>query len=168
MKTHTLSRGRRAAHAALAFAALLCLHAPAAHAGSWKGIEPLKSRRADVERTLGAPVRETPSEGSLHFDVMGGRVTVFFVTAQFVAAKKLKPEAEGTVLQIVLQHERAADTPESLGVDKKKDFEREAKGEVAVYRNLKDGVIYTFVGGKLQTTRYSAPAEALAKLFRKG
>ncbi len=171
MNTYTLRRTspRLIALASLVVAALLLnISAPTAQARSWKGIEPLKSRRTDVERTLGAPVRETPTEGALHFDVMGGRVTVFLVTAQFVASKKLRPEAEGIVLQIVLQHERATETPASLEVEKDKDFEREAKGEVVVYRNLKDGISYTFVGGRLQTTRYSAPAEALAKLFKKG
>jgi hypothetical protein len=153
---------------ALALAVLFIPNLPAAHAASWKGIEPLKSKRADVERALGAPVRETPSDGGLHFNVAGGKVTVFFVTPKFIAAKKLSPALEGTVLQIVLQHERAIDTPEMLGLDKDKKFERTSDGKIAVYTNNKDGLSYTFVEGRLTTTRYSAPAEELAKHFKKG
>ena len=161
------ARGARAALVALACAALLFAGAPAAGAASWKGIEPLKSRRADVERVLGRAARETTADGALHFDVAGGRVTIFFLTAKTVAAKKMSPELEGTVLQIVLQHDAASDTPESLGLDKGKRFEREAKGDVLFYNNQRDGVAYIFIGGKLRTTRYSAPAEELAKTFKK-
>ena len=46
-------------------------------------------------------------DGTLEFNVSGGRVTVFFVTPKFIASKKLPAHYEGTVLQIVLQHERA-------------------------------------------------------------
>jgi len=161
------ARGVRAAFVALACAALLFASVPAAGAASWKGIEPLKSRRADVERVLGKAARETMSDGALHFNVAGGRVTIFFLTGRTIAAKKLAPELEGTVLQIVLQHDAAVDTPESLGLDKGKRFERVAKGDVVAYNNLKDGVSYTFIGGKLRTTRYSAPAEELAKTFKR-
>ena len=158
----------RAALFVLTAAAFVGLDAVGARAASWKGIEPLKSRRTDVERALGAPARETQSDGALHFDVAGGRVTVFFVSAQFVASKKLSPALEGTVLQIVLQHDKASDTPESMGLDKNKKFERDEKGNVRLYTNAKEGVIYTFVGGRLNTTRYTPPAEQLARFFKKG
>jgi hypothetical protein len=168
MKRDLLQRAGARAVAGVFALMLLASGWTDARATSWKGIEPLKSRRADVERALGAPVRETPAEAALHFNVMGGRVTVFFVTAKFVAAKKTRADLEGTVLQIVLQHERASDTPESLGVDKNKNFEREAGDNVVVYRNLEEGVIYTFSNGKLQTTRYLPPADALARVYKKG
>jgi len=161
------ARGAKAAFVALACAALFVANVPAAGAASWKGIEPLKSRRADVERVLGRAARETSADGALHFDVAGGRVTVFFLSAKTVAVKKMSPELEGTVIQIVLQHDTASDTPESLGLDKGKRFEREAKGDVLFYNNQRDGVAYIFIGGKLRTTRYSAPAEELAKTFKK-
>ena len=157
----------RAALFALVFAALFAANVPAAGATSWKGIEPLKSRRADVERVLGRAARETMADGALHFDVAGGRVTIFFLTAKTIAAKKLAPELEGTVLQIVLQHDTATDTPESLGLDKNKRFEREAKGDVLFYNNARDGIAYIFIGRKLRTTRYSAPAEEFAKTLRR-
>lgn len=157
----------RAAFVALAFAALFVANVPEAGAASWKGIEPLKSRRADVERVLGAAVRESAADGALHFDVAGGRVTVHFLSAKTVAVKKMAPELEGTVIQIVLQHDAAADTPESLGLDKGKRFEREAKGDVLFYNNQREGIAYIFIGGKLRTTRYSAPAEEMAKTIKR-
>ena len=160
------ARGPRAALVALACAALLFAGAPAAGAASWKGIEPLKSRRADVERVLGKAARET-ADGALHFNVAGGRVTVFFLSAKTVAVKKMAPELEGTVLQIVLQHDAAADTPESLGLNKNKRFEREQKGDVLFYNNARDGIAYIFISGKLRTTRYSAPAEEFAKTLKR-
>jgi hypothetical protein len=171
MSNHkSLGARARAALLASAFAALLASNVPAAPApaaaASWKGIEPLKSRRADVERVLGRPARET-RDGALHFEVSGGRVTIFFLTAQTVAVKKMSPELEGTVLQIALQHDTASDTPDSLGLDKEKKFEREAKGDVLFYNNQRDGVAYIFIGGKLRTTRYSAPAEQLARTFKR-
>lgn len=147
----------------LAVAALLALCAAEARAGTWKGLEPLKSRRSDVERALGQPVGDAVGDdGTLEFKVVGGKVTIFFVTPKFIAAKKLSPELEGTVLQIVLQHDNASDTPASLKLDGDKHFEREGgERDVTVYRNFRDGLFYTFRGGKLITTRYSPPAEAL-------
>ena len=160
------ARGARAALVALAFAALVAFNDLDAQAASWKGIEPLKSRRADVERVLGKAARET-ADGALHFNVAGGRVTVFFLSAKTVAVKKMPPELEGTVIQIVLQHDGAADTPESLGLDKNKRFEREQKGDVLFYNNARDGIAYIFISGKLRTTRYSAPAEEFAKTLKR-
>jgi hypothetical protein len=154
--------------AALFLVVLVGLDALQARGASWKGIEPLKSRRADVERVLGAPVRESASDGGLHFNVSGGKVTVFFVSSKLVAARKLAPGLEGTVLQIVLQHERASDTPASLGLDKDKKFEREEKGSVVAYANPKDGLAYTFIGGRLATTRYAVPAEQWTKHLKRG
>ncbi|HEX5707031.1 MAG TPA: hypothetical protein VFX96_07035 [Pyrinomonadaceae bacterium] len=152
----------------LAVAVFVALGAAEAGAANWKGLEPLKSRRADVERALGQPVRDAVgADGTLEFTVLGGRVTVLFVTPKFIAAKKLSPELEGTVLQIVLQHDSASDTPASLKIDGDKRYERESEGEVAVYRNLRDGVVYTFRSGKLITTRYSPPAEQLARLAQR-
>jgi hypothetical protein len=157
--------GARGRVRAAAVALLLALCAGEAGATNWKGLEPLKSRRADVERALGEPVGDTVGDdGTLEFKVMGGRITVFFVTPKFIAAKKLSPSLEGTVLQIVLQHDNASDTPASLKLDGDKRFERDSEGEVSVYRNLRDGIAYTFRGGKLITTRYAPPSEQLARL----
>lgn len=138
-------------------------------AGNWNGIEPLKSRRADVERVLGKAVDAPGGEtGALRFKVAGGMVTVSFVSAKFVATKKIMPELEGTVLQIVLQHERAADTPESLGLVNNSNFQREDKENVSHFRNQKDGISYTFINGKLKTTWHSPAAEVLAGMRAKG
>jgi hypothetical protein len=129
-------------------------------AATWSGIEPLKSRRADVEGVLGKPLKDQPgAEGTLHFKVAGGIVTVVFVDARFVAAKKLAPEVEGTVRQIVLQHENSSETPESLTIAGNSNFERTEGQGTVVYRNLKDGIVYTFIGGRLKTTYYTPSSE---------
>jgi hypothetical protein len=146
------------------FAALTVSFPPSARAESWGGIQPLKSRRIDVERLLGKPLNEPAGdESTLHFKVSGGSVTVSFVNAKFVANKKLQPALEGTVLQIVLQHERSSDTPESMSLAKNGDFDRQDERDITVYRNLKGGVTYTFINGKLKTTRYSASADQLVR-----
>ena len=125
-----------------------------ANAGSWRGIEPLKTRRTEVLKILGTPLSDT-ADGPLTFKVMGGTVTVFFVDQNLVRAKRLRADVVGTVLQIVLQHETSSDTAESLGLLKNKDYTREDSKEAVIYRNLKEGIMYTFVNGKLKTTRYA-------------
>ena len=136
-------------------------------AESWGGIQPLKSRRVDVERLLGKPLNEPGADdATLHFNVAGGAVTVTFVTAKFVANKKLSPEFEGTVLQIVLQHERSSETPESLNLPKNRAFDREDQKDITVYRDLKGGITYTFINGTLRTTRYSPSADQLVRSRR--
>jgi hypothetical protein len=167
MKNPNYFRARaRIAHVIL-FAVALAVVAgvgQVAHAANWNSIEPLKSRRADVERELGKPTEEKAGEtGTLHFKVAGGMVTVSFVNTRFVANKKLSPELEGTVLQVVLQHEHASDTPDSLGLTKNSDFEREQKNNITHYRDQKHGIAYTFVDGKLKTTWYSPAPEQLLR-----
>lgn len=159
------SPARRAGALPLVLAlALLAGLAQVSRAANWNSIEPLKSRRDDVERALGRPLEDKPGEtGTLRFKVAGGTITVSFVNARFVANKKLAPELEGTVLQVVLQHEHASDTPESLGLVKNGDFEREERGNITHYRDQKHGIAYTFVEGKLKTTWYSPAAEQLAR-----
>ena len=88
----------------------LILSSSSASAAPWNGIEPLKTRRDEVIKKLGAPLGETP-DGVLRFNVMGGSVQVRFVNESFVKAKKLRPDLVGTVLEIVLQHEHSSDTP---------------------------------------------------------
>jgi hypothetical protein len=158
---------RMTAVTGLAFA-LMTIFAYPVMAEGWNGIEHLKSRRADVEKALGKPiVDQAGQDGTLHFKVMGGKVTVVFVNARFVATKKLYPELEGTVLQIVLQHENSSETPESMLLVGNSKFEREDTQGGTMFRNLKDGIAYTFFNGKLKTTRYSASATQLGKA-RKG
>ncbi len=168
MKNYFFGRPQARGALMLAGAAVaLLLVGQAARAASWKGLEPFVSKRADVERVLGAPkVDQMAQNGTLQFEVTGGAVTIFFVTPKFIAAKRLSPELEGTVLQIVLQHERANDTPESLNVVTNPAFKRQADKGVEVYTNEKDGVIYTFVDSRLKTTRYAYSAEQLARIQR--
>jgi len=138
----------------LMIAATIFSFSVSAKAGTWNNIEPLKSRRADVEKALGPPTGEGPN-GSLNFAVMGGTVSVSFVDAHFVKSKKLLPEVEGTVLQIILQHRSSSDTPESMNLVKNRDFVRDKTKEALIYRNLKEGIVYTFIGDRLRTTRYT-------------
>lgn len=133
-------------------------------AAEWHGLEPLKSRRADVERELGPPLQaEMGANNSLNFKVAGGTVTVSFVTAKFVQTKKLPANLEGTVLLIVLQHDNSSDTPESLELAKKSAFTREEKDGMIVYYNGKDGITYTFINGRLKTTRFAPAADQLGQ-----
>ncbi len=153
--------------AGIAFASLIIFSQPVMAEG-WNGIEPLKSRRADVEKILGKPIQDQPGQdGTLHFNVMGGKVTVVFVNARFVETKKLYPELEGTVLQIVLQHEHSSETPESMLLAGNSHFEREDTQGGTIFRNLKDGIAYTFFNGRLKTSRFSASSTQLGKA-RKG
>jgi len=164
MKSNNIFRATLCA--AFALAAVLALGA-SARAATWRGIEPFVSKRGDVEKVLGAPASDRYAEsGSLQFNVSGGLVTVFFVTPKFVAAKKLSPALEGTVLQIVLQHANAADTPVSLNVSGNNDYEHRRDGKVDVYTNAKDGVAYTFVDGRLKTTRHFYSSEQFQRIQR--
>jgi hypothetical protein len=131
-------------------------------AAPWGGIQPFKSRRVDVVKILGEPAGESP-DGVLRFNVMGGSVQVSFVSEKFVAAKKLRPELVGTVLEIVLQHDRAAETPESLKLVSNKAYTRDETENTLIFRNLKDGLVYTFMRGTLRTTRYTFADDQLAK-----
>lgn len=126
----------------------------AIRAASWHGLEPFKSRRGEVLQALGKPLSD-PFGGPLTFQILGGTVSVSFVDANFVRTKKLQPELEGTVLQIILQHESSSDTPESMALVKNRDFTREEAKDALIFRNLKEGVVYTFLNGKLKTTRYT-------------
>jgi hypothetical protein len=149
-------RARRVGAMLATIAASLLLLSTSASAESWNGIEPLKSRRSDVERVLGFPLKDQPGmNGTLRFKVAGGSVTIAFVDARFVATKKLSPGIEGTVRQIVLHHDNSSDSPESMGLSKKSDFKREEKDGVVKYSNLKEGIVYTFMGGKLKSSYFT-------------
>src|ERR1051325_6218358 len=167
MSNGNLCRARlRGAGLALA-AALVLLSSSPARAATCKGLEPFVSKRADVERVLGAPVADRLAEdGTLEFNVAGGKVTVFFVTPKFVATKRLPERYTDTVLQIVLQHESATDTPESMNLVTNKSFEHRHDKGVDVYLEPKEGVAYTFVDSRLKTTRYSYSSQQLARIQR--
>ncbi len=171
MNKTDISRYRRmiASHALTFVAVLACLLVglETARAAEWHGIEPLKSRRADVERELGQPIQtESSATNSLNFKVAGGMVTVTFVDAKFVQTKKLSPDIEGTVLLIVLRHDNSSDTPESLALANKSGFTREEKDGMIVFYNQKEGITYTFINGRLKTTRYAPATEQLLRAQR--
>ena len=132
-------------------------------AADWHGLTPLKSRRVDVERELGTPLLSDTASNSLTFKVAGGSVTITFVDAKFVQTKKLSPDVEGTVLLIVLRHENSSDTPESLNLANKSGFTREQKGSMIVFYNQKEGITYTFIDGRLKTTRFAPATEQLLR-----
>jgi len=131
-------------------------------AASWNGIEPFKSNRDDVVKILGQPIGESP-DGVLRFNVMGGTAQIIFVNEKFVAAKKLRPQLVGTVLEIVLQHEHSSDTPESMKLLENHAFVRDQTQASTIFRNVKQGIIYTFLQGTLKSTRYTFADEQLAK-----
>ena len=134
-------------------------------AASWNGLEPFKSRRDDVVKALGKPIGES-SEGALRFGVSGGTVLVSFVSEKFVTNKRLRPELAGTVLEIVLQHEHSSDTPESMNLLNNKDFVRDEIRNASIFRSNKSGIVYTFVDGKLKTTRFTFSEAQLARMRR--
>ena len=134
-------------------------------AASWQGIEPFKTRRADVVQILGTPISETPN-GVLRFSVSGGSVQVSFADEKFVTAKKLRPELAGTVLEIVLQHEHSSETAESMNLLKNHSFVRDEVRNAVIFRNMKDGLVYTFMDGRLKTTRYTFADSQLSRARR--
>ena len=168
MKNRIFRRASARAFAlSLAAALAVLLSAGAARAATWKGLEPFVSKRADVERVLGAPAADRYNEdATLEFNVSGGKVTVFFVTQKFVDSKRLPQHYLGTVLQIVLQHQTAQDTPESMNLVTNKSFRREGHGGVEKYSDDKEGIFYTFVESRLKTTRYSYSMDRLSRIQR--
>jgi len=150
---------------AIAFVAALIFSSVPARGAAWNGIEPLKTRRDEVVKLLGAPIGESP-DGVMRFNVIGGSVQVSFVNDKFVTAKKLRTELAGTVLEIVLQHEHSSDTPESLKLLNNHAFTRDETKTSTIFRNMKEGLIYTFVEGMLRTTRYTFADDQLAKARR--
>ncbi len=161
MKKHTFTGTRALRGLPLLFVLIAALAgARAARGEAWGGIEPFKSRRADVEKALGKPVEDKAGEtGTLRFKVQGGTITVAFVDQRFVAAHHLEESLVGTVRQLVLQHDSATETPESLKVKDNPAFEHDSQGNAEVFRNQRDGIAYTFIEGRLHTTYYTPTAE---------
>ena len=148
----------------VSFGALI-LASSTVQAAAWNGLEPLKTRRDEVVKKLGTPVSESTS-GVMRFNVMGGSVQVSFVSDQFVKAKRLRPDLVGTVLEIVLEHEHSSDTPETLKLKDNHSFVRDESKSTTIFRNMKEGLIYTFIDGSLRTTRYTFADGQLTKARR--
>lgn len=152
--------------ASLVFVVLACTSLTRdASAASWQGIEPFKTHRAEVLQILGTPISES-ADGVLRFSVSGGSVQVSFVNEKFVTAKKLRPDLAGTVLEIVLQHEHSSETAESMNLTKNKGFVRDETRNIVIFRNIKDGIVYTFMDGRLKTTRYTFADSQLSRARR--
>jgi hypothetical protein len=148
----------------VSFCALI-LASTTVKAAAWNGLEPLKTRRDEVVKKLGTPVSET-TDGVMRFNVMGGSVQVNFVSEQFAKSKRLRPDLVGTVLEIVLQHEHSSETPETMKLGGNHSFVRDESKGTTIFRNMKEGLIYTFIGGSLRTTRYTFADEQLTKARR--
>ena len=134
-------------------------------AASWNGIEPFKTSRAEVLKIMGPPVTES-TDGVLRFTVSGGSVQISFVSEKFVATKKLRSELAGSVLEIVLQHDHSTDTAESMKLLKNRDFIHDDVRNISIFRNIKDGIVYTFIDGRLKTTRYTFADSQLSRARR--
>lgn len=134
-------------------------------AATWNGIEPFKTRRDEVVKTMGQPLSET-TDGAMRFNVSGGSVQITFVTEKFVASKRLRPDLAGTVLEVVLQHEHSSDTPESLKLLTNRDFVRDDIRNISIFRNPKAGMVYTFIDSHLTTTRYTFEDAQLGRARR--
>ena len=156
---------RRYSVIAIAFVFVLILSSAPARAAAWNGLEPFKTRRDEVIKILGAPVGESP-DGVMRFNVMGGSVQISFVNDKFVNAKKLRTELAGTVLEIVLQHDHSTDTAESMKLLKNRDFIHDDVRNISIFRNIKDGIVYTFIDGRLKTTRYTFADSQLIRARR--
>ncbi|MDT7543182.1 MAG: hypothetical protein QOE33_3086 [Acidobacteriota bacterium] len=170
MKKLTLARARAARMllvSLIVMASCALAGVRVARAEAWGGVEPFKSRRADVERAIGKPVEDRPGEtGTLRFKVQGGMITIAFVDEHFVGAHHLDPDLIGTVRQVVLQHDAATETPDTLKLNGNSAFEHDAQGNAEVFRNQHDGIAYTFIEGKLRTTYYSPSAEQFKRAQR--
>lgn len=116
-------------------------------------------------KILGQPVSESP-DGVLRFNVSGGSVQISFVNEKFVTAKRLRPVLAGTVLEIVLQHEHSSDTADSMNLLKNRDFTRDDARNISFFRNIKAGIVYTFIDGSLKTTRYTFADGQLGRVRR--
>ena len=165
MKNTRLSRVQNAFAVLAVACAALMLGSQDAQGATWKGLEPLVSKRTDVERVLGPPTADRlAKDGTLQFAAPEGTATVFFVTPKFITARKLPPRLEGTVLLILVQHTSSTQTPGSMRLPANLDFERQVSGPTEIYANPKDGIYHTFVESRLKTTRYSYSAERFTKL----
>jgi hypothetical protein len=149
----------------LAVLLALILGSSSASAAPWNGLEPLKTRRDEVVKKLGAPISET-TDGVMKFNLMGGSVQIRFVNDAFIKSKKLRPDLVGTVLEIILQHEHSSDTPETLKLADNHSFVKDESKGSTIFSNLKEGLIYTFIDGSLRTTRYTFANEQLTKARR--
>lgn len=145
------------------FVLLFLIQSQISMAAAWNGIVPLKTSREEVEKILGEPLNAQDGNSPLQFKVLGGIVTIAFVDEKFVETNKLPKEAVGKVRQIVLQHENASTTPEDMKLETKPDFVKEQNGKVTVYRNEKEGVMYTFIDGTLKTSYYVAAASQISR-----
>ena len=117
---------------------LACCQPIVAHGKGWRGIVPLQSKRADVERLLGPGIN-----GHYQFDEERAHVNYAEEECNPVnGCLCLVPE--GTVISIYVQLEVEMKFSK-LNIDKKKyeKFVSRKDPNVATYSNDKEGIIYT-------------------------
>lgn len=123
---------------------------------SWKGLTPLKSSRADVEKVLGGPAPGSREKHAATYSTAAGRVFVLYSTGPC----SVKPSngwnvTEGTMLSLSFYP-----APEPAFDESKidmKEFEKRPDPEIlssVAYTNEKDGISITVNSWDNTITRY--------------
>jgi hypothetical protein len=90
---------------ALIFLSAVSATAAPAAAQGWKGLVPLHSTRADVERALGKPT-DPGKKGSAVYDLRGEVVLIFFSGGPPCGSPNVWSVEEGTVVDITVTPKR--------------------------------------------------------------
>lgn len=118
---------------------LLLLSAISSQAKEWRGIVPLKSTRADVERLLGSP----GAHGLYQFE--GERIIIHYAEGKCDRVEDcwcLVPSGTVLSIRVVLEDEMRFSTLK-LGKTKYKKLVIVPDASQATYSNDEDGIIYT-------------------------
>lgn len=129
-------------------------------ANEWRGISPLRSTRADVERLLGAP--KTAGQGISSYDIEGGLVSVIYSTGPC----KDKTNAWNVPLDTVIGirvYLRVRPKLDDLKLDESK-YAKAIEGDdlnIVTYRNDTEGIAYNVYepDGSVSFIRYSPAAK---------
>ena len=129
--------------ATIALLILLAISASRSFAKSWRGVTPLKSTQADVERLFGKP-----NEAG-RYEIEGERAYIFYSDGLCDSSHEslAKPKCEclvakGTVLRIAVTLEREA----TFQLNDKNKFAKarlDSNVSASTYSDLDDGVVYT-------------------------
>ena len=154
----------------------LCL-AHAAAAKEWRGITPLRTTRAEVERTLGPPARpgDPPSEKrgpSSHYETEKERVTVFYSQGGCAKGGSVWDVPFDTVISISVRPKRELPVSDLKEIDDLNldgpNFLRAVgrdKGSPTYYVNEEEGILVVTQGVKgggmrVVSVDYYPPASA--------
>lgn len=140
-------------------------------AAPWRGIFPLKSTRADVERLLGKPI-DNESRFLAHYQFVNERATISYATDYDLAECKgpCCPLRRDIVTHIDVES-IAKHTFSSLAIDKSKfeSFPLVEDTNVRIYDDHEAGVEYwvSMKDDALLSIRYLASAKECAQLRKK-